>query len=195
MSMSCIKKFPIIFILIIQLLWMYKGIPQQLKGKDQYLLGPEQQLQIMVHIWGEVNKPGDYLVPDGTTVLELISTSGGPTEYADLKHVQLSRMSDEFHITPETLIDLVEQANRQKISKETLEKSLHERYSARILEINITKYLNDPENITYLPNLMPGDVIIVKKNMWHKWRTLVRVASEVAIIASVYVWYLRAEHW
>ncbi|MFH0777005.1 MAG: SLBB domain-containing protein [Candidatus Eisenbacteria bacterium] len=46
-----------------------------------------------VHIWGEVQKPGLYEVKDNTDLIELISNSGGPTEYADLRAVSLSRIN------------------------------------------------------------------------------------------------------
>lgn len=171
------------------------ALSQQQKARDKYLLGPEQQLQIIVHIWGEVNKPGDYLVPDGTNVLELISQAGGPTEYANLSHVQLTRAAQSFFITEKTLLDVVDEAGQRKVSKESLEKTLKERFSHRILKVNIKRYLEDPNAITSIPTLKPGDIVRVKQNFWHKWRNIVRLASEIAVIVSVYVWYLRAEKW
>jgi hypothetical protein len=46
---------------------------QEIIRKDQYQIGPDERLLITVHIWGEVRKPGEYLVPDDTDILELIS--------------------------------------------------------------------------------------------------------------------------
>ena len=163
--------------------------------RERYLLGEEQQLQILVHIWGEVNNPGDYLVPDGTTVLELISTAGGPTEYANLSQIQLTRETRDFIVSDNLLLNIVEEANKNNISKEALAKSIKEQYSQRIFTIDLKRYLDDSDKITPIPTLKPGDVVRIKRNIWHKWRTVVRLASEVAVIASVYVWYLRAENW
>jgi hypothetical protein len=56
-----------------------------------YLSGREQRFGMKVHIWGEVQKPGLYEVPDDTDLIELISKSGGPTEYANLRNVSISR--------------------------------------------------------------------------------------------------------
>ncbi len=51
----------------------------------------EEELLVSVSIWGEVDKPGIYDVPDGTNVAELISYAGGPTEFANLSRVKLTR--------------------------------------------------------------------------------------------------------
>ena len=48
------------------------------------------QLKVVVHIWGEVRSPGEYTVPAGTNILELISKAGGPTEYANMGKVKLT---------------------------------------------------------------------------------------------------------
>jgi len=50
-------------------------------------------LMVSVNIWGQVVSPGKYKVPDGTDVVSLISYAGGPTEYASLSDVRLSRPS------------------------------------------------------------------------------------------------------
>ncbi len=60
------------------------------------LAGPmpcRAQLQMVVHIWGEVREPGEYHVPAGTNILELISKAGGPTEYANLGKVKVTHNS------------------------------------------------------------------------------------------------------
>lgn len=59
--------------------------------KEEFYMDAGQRLLIEVHVWGEVNNPGMYRVPDGSTVLELISRAGGPTQYAALSRVRLSR--------------------------------------------------------------------------------------------------------
>ena len=58
--------------------------------KENYSMNSSQQLLIEVHVWGEVNKPGVYQVPDGSTVLDVISAAGGPTGFAALSRVRLS---------------------------------------------------------------------------------------------------------
>ena len=47
--------------------------------------GSGDRFLINVQIWGQVNKPGLYSVPDDTGIVELLSYAGGPTEDADLE--------------------------------------------------------------------------------------------------------------
>jgi hypothetical protein len=61
--------------------------------RSQYYLrlGTEDVLQFYVHVWGQVGKPGLYLVSDGTDVIGLLSLAGGPTEDAKLEKITLVR--------------------------------------------------------------------------------------------------------
>lgn len=66
--------------------------PEDLRRSQYHLrLGTEDELQFYVHIWGQVTKPGLYLVADGTDVVGLVSLAGGPTEGARLDKVRLVR--------------------------------------------------------------------------------------------------------
>jgi hypothetical protein len=58
--------------------------------RESFRMDASQQLLIEVHVWGEVNKPGSYQVPDGSTMLDVMSAAGGPTQYAALSRVRLS---------------------------------------------------------------------------------------------------------
>lgn len=53
--------------------------------------GPEDVLQIDVQVWGQVNRPGQYSVPDRTDLIGLISWAGGPTESAKLHEILVIR--------------------------------------------------------------------------------------------------------
>jgi len=59
-------------------------------SKDYYL-GEENKLEISVNIWGEVGTPGSYRVSDDADLVELISMAGGPTEFAGLGHIKVTR--------------------------------------------------------------------------------------------------------
>lgn len=48
-------------------------------------------LKIKTYIWGQVRKPGLYIVPDDTDLLTLISSAGGPTENANLTKIRIIR--------------------------------------------------------------------------------------------------------
>lgn len=51
----------------------------------------DEELLVPVSVWGEVRDPGYYDVPDGVNVSALISYAGGPTEYANLTRVRITR--------------------------------------------------------------------------------------------------------
>lgn len=59
-------------------------------GQDDVSFQRDSRLLIEVHVWGEVNKPGLYRVPDGSTPLDAISLAGGPTQFAALSKVKLT---------------------------------------------------------------------------------------------------------
>lgn len=66
--------------------------PEESRRSQYYLrLGTEDAMQFYVHIWGQVGKPGLYLVADGTDVIGLLSLAGGPTEDAKLEKIRLVR--------------------------------------------------------------------------------------------------------
>lgn len=52
---------------------------------------PEGGPTISVYLLGEVNTPGPQIVPDGTTFLQALSRSGGFSNFAALKRVQVRR--------------------------------------------------------------------------------------------------------
>jgi polysaccharide biosynthesis/export protein len=51
----------------------------------------EVKLKINAYIWGQVNRPGVYLIPDDTDLLTLISLAGGPKEDAKLSKIRIVR--------------------------------------------------------------------------------------------------------
>ena len=135
--------------------------------KDRYIYSDENKLQIMVHIWGEVNRPGQYIVPDGTNVLELISLAGGPTEYSNLGNIKLTRevMSNSN--------------NTNKVQKE-------------IIKIDLKNYLSK-EYSNQIPVLQPGNVVKISKNNWFRYQTVIRLISQAAIIVQALYFYSRID--
>lgn len=63
-------------------------------GQDDFSFQRDSRLLIEVHVWGEVNKPGLYRVPDGSTALDAISLAGGPTQFAALSKVRLTQTTE-----------------------------------------------------------------------------------------------------
>ncbi len=56
-----------------------------------YNYGDKDKVNIEVNIWGFVKFPGKYLIPNGSTVLDLVSYSGGPLTEANLEDIRLYR--------------------------------------------------------------------------------------------------------
>ncbi len=52
-----------------------------------YSQNEENVLMIRVNVWGYVNNPTSFLVPDGTDLITAISYAGGPKENANLNGV------------------------------------------------------------------------------------------------------------
>lgn len=52
-------------------------------------------INIKVAIWGYVSRPGKYIVPDYTTVIDLISYAGGPYQSAEMDDLRLYRVLDD----------------------------------------------------------------------------------------------------
>ncbi len=58
-------------------------------------LAGTEQLKIKTYIWGQVQKPGLYIVPDNTDLITLISSAGGPTEVAKMGKLRIVRSTAE----------------------------------------------------------------------------------------------------
>lgn len=71
-----------------------QSVPPQAETKQpnaaQYIIqGERAKVQKQVNIWGEVQKPGIYKVPQDMGLISLISSAGGPTDVAKLKEVKI----------------------------------------------------------------------------------------------------------
>lgn len=58
-------------------------------------LAGSEQLKIKTYIWGQVLRPGLYIVPDNTDLITLISSAGGPSEYAKLTKIRIIRPTND----------------------------------------------------------------------------------------------------
>jgi hypothetical protein len=82
----------VIFFLCHSQLIGQEGSIQPMRNKAaQYYLGYEDELLIPVNVWGFVQKPGQYMVPDNTHLISLISYAGGPTENAKISNIRIIR--------------------------------------------------------------------------------------------------------
>ncbi len=141
-------------------------------AQDDYLVGEQdQRLQMIVHVIGEVKKPGEYRVHDGTNILELFSKAGGPTEFSKLGKVTISRVQHEVATTG------VNGNGRLRAGNQ-------------IIRVNLDDYLKR-NSTTSPPLLKPGDVVLVPRNGWSKWRNTAVIFRDASVIISLYLLYLR----
>lgn len=57
-------------------------------------LSDPEAINIEVAVWGFVKYPGKYMIPDYTTVLDLLSFAGGPTDDSNLDELRLYRIDE-----------------------------------------------------------------------------------------------------
>jgi hypothetical protein len=60
-----------------------------------YDLSDPTGVNIEVNIWGFVKLPGKYKVPYNTTIMDLLSYSGGPTENSSLDDIRILRQNTD----------------------------------------------------------------------------------------------------
>ncbi len=61
------------------------------RSGERYITDDDGIIKMWVNVWGQVTRPGSYLVYDGIDLASLISTSGGPKPGANLKNIRLYR--------------------------------------------------------------------------------------------------------
>jgi len=62
-----------------------------------YVIQENDNIAMKINIWGEVEKPGQYIIPFSVDpdMITLISIAGGPTSNANLKSIRIIRVSDD----------------------------------------------------------------------------------------------------
>ncbi len=61
----------------------------------QYILGSDDILLVNVNLWGHVQRPGIYSIPSAYSLIDLISSAGGPLKTARLGDVRVVRKNQE----------------------------------------------------------------------------------------------------
>jgi len=137
--------------------------------KEKYVVGLTGQLEMIVHIIGEVKRPGEYHVSDATTLMDLISKAEGPTEFSNLGGVTITRIEHEFSANGDE-----DNGRVKKINK--------------IIKYNLNDYLKKGMAVAP-PVLKPGDVILVPRNNWYRWRSAFTVIRDLSVIVTI-VWLI-----
>jgi polysaccharide export outer membrane protein len=60
-----------------------------------YNYSDPEAVNIKVAVWGWVRYPGKYTVPSYTTVSDLLSLAGGPSDAADLEDLRIYRVNED----------------------------------------------------------------------------------------------------
>src|SRR5271165_2369174 len=79
-----------------------KYLPDVAPGATIYVPKQVEEIKKGVHtvyIMGEVAKPGAYESRPGTTFIEILANAGGPTRFADTRHVRLIRANGSIEQT------------------------------------------------------------------------------------------------
>lgn len=85
-------------------------------GRSGYFLDTEHnRLQMEVHVWGEVLKPGSHRVMDDTDLVGLLSAAGGPSPQADLRHIKITRRGESSQVLDVNLLRYLDQAGRMPL--------------------------------------------------------------------------------
>lgn len=155
-------------ILVLAALALCRTMGAFAQDRDRYILGEEKKLEILVHVLGQVQKPGEYRVVDGTSVLELLSKAGGPTEFANLSAVI---------VTHPRAVEFDGAAGASA--------------GPRVVQVDLRAYLEkqvapDP------PALQPGDVVKVPTNGKYTWKFVSGIMRDLAVVASAYFLGVRA---
>ncbi len=77
----------------IQLGSQYTGLYQRQGGLFDY--SDPETINMRVSVWGFVKYPGRYQVPIYTSVSDLLSYAGGPTDDSDLEDLRLYRVMED----------------------------------------------------------------------------------------------------
>jgi hypothetical protein len=61
----------------------------------QYILGGKDILLININLWGHVQRPGIYSIPSTYSLIDLISSAGGPLKTARLNDIRIIRQNQQ----------------------------------------------------------------------------------------------------
>ena len=72
------------------------GLEEILKqGVNYYNYADKDKVNIEVIVWGGIKNPGKYLIPVGTTVIDLITLAGGPVSEETIEYVKLIKVKND----------------------------------------------------------------------------------------------------
>ncbi len=161
-----------------------------------YYLGEQDELLIKVNVWGFVQNPGQYMVPNGTDLISLISFAGGPREQAKLNKVKLIRNHALLASRYDKNKGYLAMNGEMKVaseprSKEDEEKLRELNSEPKVYIVDVKKYLQTGDE-SLIPELKPGDTVVVDGSTFHFVSKVFDFTSKLAVIAQIYFWIYAA---
>jgi polysaccharide export outer membrane protein len=153
----------------------------------QYFLGEQDELLIKVNIWGFVRKPGQYMVPKDTDLISLISFAGGPLEQAKINKVKIIREAEAGAPPSSNRINQSEPLLASSAKQSDADLKQASSPVQPVIQVNIKKYL-ETGRPALIPELRPGDTIIVPGSTFHFLGKALDFAAKFAVIAQIYFW-------
>ncbi len=94
------KKTLLVVILLTQIAFSQEddlklGKTMQQTTASVFDLSDPKGVNIEVSLWGFVKFPGRYIIPYNSTLVDIISFSGGPTESSNLQDIRIFRQSKD----------------------------------------------------------------------------------------------------
>jgi hypothetical protein len=124
-----------------------------------------QAVNIKVAVWGWVKFPGKYIIPTYSTVNDLLSYAGGPTDAARLENLRLMRMNAD---SSQTIINI--------------------KYSDLMMDL-------ESRSLGKSPALQPNDVLLAigePRNYFRDYFSMaLSVVSVIVSVATLIVVYTR----
>ena len=72
------------------------GLDELIKtGTNYYNYSDKDKVNIEVIMWGYIKNPGKYLIPKGSTLIDLITLGGGPVPETKLDDIRLVRLKND----------------------------------------------------------------------------------------------------
>jgi hypothetical protein len=153
----------------------------------QYYLGEQDELLIKVNIWGLIRRPGQYMVPKDTDLISLISFAGGPLDQAKMKKIKIIRSSAPAATSSGATIGA--NANEVMLASRTggAAPNAPATPARQVMEVNVKKYLDTGQQ-SLIPELQPGDTIVVPGGALQFFGKALDFVSKFAVIAQIYFW-------
>jgi hypothetical protein len=83
-----------------------QGEPLSPDKAEGYFVDGNGNILMSINVWGNVNRPGQVVVPEGSNISTLISMAGGPIGHYNLKKVRVNRAYPDEHGKMTYLVDI-----------------------------------------------------------------------------------------